>query len=275
MTVGAVKEQQGEEVSGLYRDGTGWDLFCAELDAWQAAGRVAGFWWRDDDATCPGPKLDRLFDLAGPVPLSLAVIPRTAKGSLARRTADHNGDGGRATILQHGYAHRNHAPPAEKKAEFGTHRPAGAMLEELERGRVSLAALFGPLFAPVLTPPWNRIDDALVSRLAEAGLYGLSRYGPRGSAETDSIVNTHVDIVDWRGSRGFAGEAVVLEAAVAHLAARRTGAADPEEPTGLLTHHRDHDEDCWRFIGAFLLAVEKHPAAGWATGAAGIGGRPR
>jgi hypothetical protein len=275
MTVGAVKERQGKKVSGEYAIRPAWDLFHAELDAWRAAGRVAGFWWRDDDAARPGPKLDRLLGLAGTVPLSLAVIPRKVQDSLARRVADHNGHGRSLAILQHGYAHENHAPSTEKKAELGAHRPTGAMLEELERGRARLSALFGPLFAPVLTPPWNRIDGALVARLAAAGLYGLSRFGPRGPGEADSVVNTHIDIVDWHGTRGFVGEAAVLETAVAHLEARRTGLADPEEPTGLLTHHRDHDEDCWRFIGTFLLAVEEHPAAEWATGAPSIGGDPR
>lgn len=270
MTVGAMIKRQGEAVSGPYRDAKPWDLFFAELDAWQAAGQVAGFWWRDDDATRPGPKLDRLLDLAGARPLSLAVIPQMARNSLARRIATHNGHGGSAAILQHGYAHRNNAPPTEKRAEFGAHRPADAMLEELRWGRDSLATLFGSLFTPVLAPPWNRIDGVLVTRIAEAGLRGLSRYGPRGPAETDSVVNTHVDIVDWRGSRGFLGESAVLGMAVAHLKARRVGLADPEEPTGLLTHHRDHDEGCWRFIGAFLRAVEAHPAAGWELGAASM-----
>ena len=69
--------------------------------------------------------------------------------------------------------------------------------------------------------------------------------------------------IDWRGSRGFAGERQVLQAAIRHLAARRTGGAARGEPTGLLTHHRDHDEACWRFIAKFTAAVDAHPAALW------------
>jgi hypothetical protein len=40
-------------------------------------------------------------------------------------------------------------------------------------------------------------------------------------------------------------------------------AADPTEPTGLMTHHLYHDEACWRFIGAFLSQTRSHPAVRW------------
>jgi len=61
-------------------------------------------------------------------------------------------------------------------------------------------------------------------------------------------VNTHVDLVAWRGERDFVGTQAALEQAVGHLAARRLGRADPEEPTGWLTHHLQHDAATWRFL---------------------------
>lgn len=271
MAVGALNKKQGNRTLAPSGDEGSWRPFFAELGAWQSEGRTATFWWRDDDATRPGPALDRLLELAGPVPLSLAVIPATMQDSLAERVADHNRHGGAVTVLQHGYAHRNHAPPSEKKAEFGAHRPQAAMLAELAAGRDRLSALFGPLFAPILTPPWNRVDDTLRVRLGEIGLRGVSRYGPRDVSEAASVVNTHIDIIDWHGNRGFAGDAAVLELAVDHLAARRSGKSDPGEPTGLLTHHRDHDAECWAFAAALRQAVEAHPAARWTPGAAQIG----
>ena len=249
-----------------------WRPFIAELDAWQAEGRSAAFWWRDDDAARPGPALDKLLEIAGTTPLALAVIPAAVHDSLERCLLDHGRQGGAVRVLQHGYAHRNHAPPADKKAEFGAHRRLDAMLPELAAGRDRLAGLFGPLFAPVLVPPWNRVDGSLVARLAEAGLCGVSGYGPRKTRGAAYEVNAHIDIIDWCGNRCFAGESAALGLAVAHLAARRTGKADPDEPTGLLTHHRDHDADCWAFAASLRQAVDTHPAARWTPGAAQIGG---
>lgn len=240
-----------------------WREFDAELEAWGRTGLTARFWWRDDDATRPGPLLDRLLEAAGPTPIALAVIPATTEDSLAGRLAAHIGDAGEALVLQHGYAHINHAPPTSKKAEFGDHRPLEAMLDELVMGRQKLEALFGEAFEPILTPPWNRAGDEIVRNLAKSGLQGLSRFGPRGPDEGDRVVNTHIDIIDWRGGRQFVGERQALRAAIAHLAARRTGTADQGEPTGLLTHHRDHDEACWRFVAKFRAAVDAHPAALW------------
>lgn len=140
------------------------------------------------------------------------------------------------------------------------------MLAELAIGRARLLALFGDRFRPVLVPPWNRIADGLVWRLGESGLAGLSRFGPRRDGEGDAVVNTHIDILDWHGSRGFVGDRAALGAAVAHLAAKREGRADAGEPTGLLSHHRDHDEACWTFLSAFRDAVDRHPAAQWEAG---------
>lgn len=246
----------------------GWTALAGELDEWAAAGRRAGFWLRDDDATRAGPLLDRLLDIAAGIPFALAVIPAAAQGNLRNRLDDHAAAGGRITVLQHGYAHFNHASPPGKSAEYGPHRAPGVMQRELVSGRERLEELFGDHFRPVLVPPWNRISDELVTGLADAGLSGLSRFGARPRRCTHVEVNTHIDIIDWRGSRGFVGDAHALAAATAHLAARRTGAADPAEPTGLLCHHRDHDEACWDFIVRFIEAVSAHPGAAWTGGPA-------
>lgn len=242
-----------------------WPAFEAELDAWARADLTARFWWRDDDATRPGPLLDRLLAAAGTAPVALAVIPAQAEASLAHLVAERRWREGGVRMFQHGYAHVNHAPSGAKKAEFGDHRNLEAMLDELTEGRRIMETLFGEAFEPILTPPWNRAGDGVVQNLARTGLQGLSRFGPRGPDEGDRVVNTHIDIIDWHGGRGFAGESQALGAAIAHLAARRTGAADMGEPTGLLTHHRDHDEACWEFIAGFRAAIEAHPAAQWVS----------
>jgi hypothetical protein len=74
-----------------------------------------------------------------------------------------------------------------------------------------------------------------------------------------NIVNTHVDVIDWHGGRGFLGEAAALDLLIGHLSARRQGRADPDEPTGLLTHHLVHDADTWRFLENLQDFIRDHP----------------
>lgn len=252
-------------------DGTAadaWAALAGELDEWAAAGMRAGFWLRDDDATRSGPRLNRLLDIAGDIPVALAVIPAAAQANLRDRLDDHTATGGQVAVLQHGYAHFNHTPPPGKSAEYGPHRALDVMQDELADGRGRLEDLFGRHFRPVLVPPWNRISDEMISGLTEIQLHGLSRFGARAAREGPAEVNTHIDIIDWRGSRGFVGDARALHAATAHLAARRTGVADAAEPTGLLCHHRDHDEAAWDFIARFIDVVSVHRGAAWTRGPA-------
>ena len=64
-----------------------WQQLSAELDQWQASGRVATLWWRDDDAAAVTPALERLLVLQRDrgVPLALAAIPARTREALARR----------------------------------------------------------------------------------------------------------------------------------------------------------------------------------------------
>ena len=52
---------------------------------------------------------------------------------------------------------------------------------------------------------------------------------------------------------------------VAHLRANRQGPADAVEPTGLLTHHLDLDEQAWAFTAELIRRVGEHPAANFAA----------
>ena len=240
-----------------------WSDLFEELDAWHGEGRIASLWWRDDDATGPAPALDRLAGLAREheVTVGLAVIPALARTSLAPWF-----ESARAEVLQHGWAHRSHAAAGEKNIELGRHRAAGVVRAELSDGLAKLRELAGTRFVPVLVPPWNRIDPALIPALPRAGFRGLSTYGPRDAempAPRVRQTNTHVDVVDWRGGRGFVGPDRALSAAVAHLAARRERRADPSEPTGLLTHHAVHEESTWTFLARFIERTRDHPAVRW------------
>ncbi len=227
-----------------------WQVLERELEHWRAAGRTAELWWRDDDAADVGPELDRLLDLQREteMPLALAIVPAHATEALAARLAVEPG----VDLLQHGYAHVNHAMPGEgKKIELGLHRPAMIVLGELGTGWLALERLFGNRPLSVMVPPWNRIAPALVPTLPEIGFTGLSTFGARPRAQPVRglrQINTHVDLIDWKAERGFAGEEACLAVLVTSLARSRT---DSGEPVGLLSHHLAMDGRAWDFLRSF------------------------
>ncbi|OHC74122.1 MAG: hypothetical protein A3G18_04605 [Rhodospirillales bacterium RIFCSPLOWO2_12_FULL_58_28] len=240
-----------------------WDDLVNELDAWRKAGLVAAMWWRDDDACKITGALERLLDLSEEheTPLTLAVIPAEADPALPGLLASRP----MISVVQHGYSHINHAPAGAEKSEFGPDcspgRTHNMMLAELKEGH-RLMGRFADS-APVLAPPWNRIDPALPASLPGIGIKGVSCYGPRASARPAPglrCVNAHADLIAWRDGRRFTGAGEALSLIIGHLSARRAGLVDADEPTGLLTHHLDHDEDLWTFLGDFLHCVRDHPA---------------
>jgi hypothetical protein len=111
--------------------------------------------------------------------------------------------------------------------------------------------------------------------LPEIGIQGLSTIGActrkapiRGVRQN----NVHLDVIDWRGkrtgvARGFMGADNVISDSVAHLSARRTGAADSAEATGLMTHHADMgnegDSAMFDFVAEFVNRTQAHPAVVW------------
>lgn len=243
-----------------------WSAFQRELDRWKKAGRRADFWWRDDDVVEPTAALERLLKLAHPRrgaarPLALAVIPAKAKVGLARRLlgATH------ILMLQHGYAHKSHAAPGAKTIELGGLRSTEVIASELARGWRRGRQLFGAKLAPVMVPPWNRIEPEVIRQLPALGYRALSTFAPRQrgrSAPGLLQVNVHIEIMNWQ-TRRFLGEAEALGYATRHLRAKRLGRADAGEPTGLMTHHLAHDPAAWRFLATFLAAIDAHPAAHW------------
>jgi hypothetical protein len=246
-------------------DPVAWERLRAELDRWPRGS--ATVWWRDDDAGAPGAAFDRLLAVAAAhdAPLGLAVVPVWLDETAAAQIRE--GPAG-LRVLQHGYAHRNHEPPAPdgtrgKPAELGRARLVDAALAELAAGRARLAELVSARLRPALVPPWNRIAPEIQAALPGAGYRVLSTFGPRAAASASTGVralNAHVDPIEWRAGKRFAGPTRTLDQLTLHLADRRLGRIDTTEPTGLLTHHRDLPSTGWEWLAALLGQLRAHPA---------------
>lgn len=241
-----------------------WQDMDEELALWEKSDTPMTFWWRDDDAIEPTDALDRLTGLSAKfnAPCALAVIPGNARPELFEALSSA------PTIypVQHGFRHTNHAPKGEKAAEFGLHRDVTAIEQDLETGWQKLRAVKN--ISPVFVPPWNRMSDELNACLARLGIRGVSQHTPRKARKAKAgltQVNTHVDIINWRLTRGFVGTEKALDFALSHLRARRSGQVDADEPTGLLTHHLDHDPACWDFVEKLLLWTRGKPNIRWKT----------
>jgi len=239
-----------------------WAGLAAELTVWKDMGKAAPLWWRDDDAIAATPALDRLQQVtgAGGAALCLAVIPGHMTEDLAPALAAH------VTVVPHGFAHRSHAAPGAKKAEYGADRPLAEMASEIATGWRRVHDRFGARARPVFVPPWNRMADALLPLLPAAGLTGLSAKSPRVVPRVTGITvrDAAVDIIDWRGGRRFLGTGAVLGQIVEGLRARRPGGVDADKgPLGILTHHLVHDEEAWEFLAALCSHLAHSGGARW------------
>jgi len=223
-------------------------------------GRQFTFWWRDDDAIQDSPPLDRLIALSRryAVPIGIAAIPAAAHPSLRDRVQAEPS----VALLVHGLAHRNHAPPGAKRAELGPSRPSAALVEDAARALAQAQKIFGAELLPVLVPPWNRIAPDLVGALPAIGYRGLSTFGARAAATPARglrQINTHLDPIDWRGSRGLVDPAALTRCAASLIDAQGSAGGAADEPLGLLTHHLVQDEAAWAFCEALLERLAGHP----------------
>jgi hypothetical protein len=239
-------------------DDTVWQPLREQLQRFEAAGRAAKFWLRDDDAIEPGPALDRLLGLAGDfdVPVTLAVIPAMTGETLATRLRPES----HATVAVHGWSHANHAAGDRKKQELGLDRAEGIVLSELTAGFEKLHALYPAQFAPVLVPPWNRVASGLLPQLPALGYRAISVYGRAQAASPIAMINTHVDLMNWHGIRGCRPHEELVANLVAELADRFDG---NDEPIGILTHHLVHDDAAWDFMVRLFEETRSSRATDW------------
>lgn len=232
-----------------------WSPLRRELALWRAERLVLPFWWRDDDAVAVTPALDQLAAMAEDLdlPAHLAVIPAEAEAALASYIADTQ----HLIPVVHGWSHENHAPDGQKKAEFG--QPRAGATASLAQGLTHLQQLFGPRLLPAFVAPWNRLHPAFLPDLAAAGYRIVSTHGLRAAAQAHPgllAINSHIDPIDWRGTRGLVGPDTIIDQTVAHLQARRQRAEDNGEPLGYLTHHLVHIAEIWSFSHAYLSELQ-------------------
>lgn len=235
-------------------ENTVWQPLRDELSRWINAGRSVQFWLRDDDAVEPTEALKRLLALSNDyeVPVLLAVIPSAAGVPLADQLKPEPF----AAVATHGWSHENHAGKGEKKQELGAHRPLKVVLNELDEGRSRVGRLFSKQALPILVPPWNRIDSSLLPHLNSLGFAALSVFGKRKIDQSDHIriVNTHIDLIDWHGTRGCRDHSELVAEIVKEM---RDRFEDDDSTIGILAHHLVHDESAWVFLRMlFEITIE-------------------
>ena len=238
-----------------------WSPLDRALEAWGDS--PLPLWWRDDDAVEPTPALERLGEMSQStgLPVHLAIIPAGATRALGERIAGDD----RFLPLVHGWAHENHEHEG-KKSEFGAARPLEVRQGQAAQAFVRLEQALGHPPLPVFVPPWNRIADDMAPALAGAGYRALSTFTPREApmaAEGLHRINTHLDPIDWKGTRGLADPDRLIRQVAADLDDRREGRIDAAEPYGILTHHLVHDDALWEFTGALIGRLLSGPATPW------------
>ena len=266
-------------------NGEAWSVLEEELARWGAAGIIARFWLRDDDAVSGGYRLARLLEagVRHRVPIALAVIPAGVEGTLVEAIAGHD-----VTVLQHGVRHANAAPPGTKQSEFPEGCDASRAAARVAAGWRRLCGWALPVY-PIFVPPWNRVDRRLAEVLLCDGYRAISAFGRLGEGDA-RWVNTHVDLIDWRGGRNFVGVDRALSVLVHELEAGRAvlgAAASNGSPSplrrkrgvqhggvGILSHHLVHDRDTWGFLEQLMARVSTSDAAEWVDVRALLGGQP-
>ena len=241
-----------------------WAELEAELDRWRQAGERPTFFWRDDDAEAPTDALRRLIALTArhAAPLHLAVIPKDIDPGLAKllHPAEH------VWSTQHGFAHKNHEPKGLRASEVGVSRDLALQKADLQEGWRRMQAADLPRLLPILVPPWTRIGAQVVPHLVDWGYLGLSCFDRRPNPSSDgplTLLHCHVEPLRWRPDARFAGEEKTLAQCVTHLRERRTGIAEKDEPTGLVTHHLQTPDEVWDFCDAFAERLSHGDRAEW------------
>jgi peptidoglycan/xylan/chitin deacetylase (PgdA/CDA1 family) len=220
--------------------------------------RSVFLWWRDDDAGCYSASFEHLLALATELdfPLCLAVVPAWLDEPTRKRVVETPS----VRVLQHGWAHVDHADTEQKSIELGGCVDSETCLANLDRGRNDLSVAFRDRSLPVLVPPWNRIADRVLGRLPEKGFAAVSTFGEdnRGYKHGLVHVNTHVDVIDWHDGRRMKP----LSELVAQVEVLMTNPA--LNVLGILSHHREMSLYDMSRLGQLLRQITALPGCRWA-----------
>lgn len=228
---------------------------AAFLDRRAEQSRSLALWWRDDDLECPSPELSVCLETlseAG-IAAAFAAIPSRLTSAAVEALA-----GTGSALFVHGWTHTNHAPAGEKKCEFGTTRKRAERLAEIARGWERLREVGGNGATACFVPPWNRIGEDLLPELSSAGIVALSGFAsPKRPAPAAAVprLDTHVDLIDWRGT----GAPISADL----FAARLFEHDGVDGPVGILSHHRVTDRGAWTDWQPILRLLSDHPAVQW------------
>lgn len=237
-----------------------WTPVREEFVKWRRHNLTLPIWWRDDDATEPSKKLDRLLwqsEHFG-VPIHLAVIPRDASDDLAQLVAERDV----LVPVVHGWAHTNHQPLLDRKCEFGDARPVEVRRGEAEQGLSRLNELMGDKLAKMFVPPWNRVPPEFLPELKSLGYSSFSTCNPRAATEAVpglEQINTHIDPLYWRPAKKMSHPELIIQKTTNLLKQRRQGKIDNTEPLGLLTHHKAHGPRVWDFCRQYWSEILEGP----------------
>ncbi|WP_421855035.1 polysaccharide deacetylase family protein [Oricola sp.] len=237
---------------------TYWNDLDAELATWAAAGQTVRLWLRDDDAVASTDALRRLIGFARQheIAVLLAVIPDLMRDDLVAPVAATP----HIDVAVHGLSHASHAREGEKKIELGGTVDPEDLLARLATARNRLHQSFGTRATNILVPPWNRIEPSVSARAGTAGFAAISGFGWMPGEIDMPWLNTHVDIIDWRGTRGGKPVGTIAEETLAAL--KRAREAD-FAPVGILAHHLVHDEAAWLALDQLAKWAARHQVVSW------------
>ena len=213
----------------------------------------ATLWFRADDIAAPGANFQRMIEAftRHRTPLALAVVPAwmtRPRWEAIREIAKPGAD--LWCWHQHGWRHANHEVVG-KKQEFGSARPAEAVVGDLRKGRDRLRNLLKDDFYPAFTPPWNRCGPEALAGLVDLGFRALSRSegakppAPSGLPEFPVNVDLHTrrEADPETGWKNFLSE---LESAVS------TGTV------GIMLHHQRMNDAAVSLLDRLLPLVGGH-----------------
>jgi hypothetical protein len=118
----------------------------------------------------------------------------------------------------------------------------------------------------MFVPPWNRIHPDHIAALGPLGFDKLSTFGPRKAAcagQGVAVVNTHIDPIDWRGTRDLIAADTLIAQTAALLEDRLAGHIDAAEPLGYLSHHLVHSQAIWSFSRQWADEMLQGGATPW------------